>query len=72
MDFYCPAAMLIIELDGEIHSNRQEYDETRGNKLKASGFNVVRFKNEQVLSDLNVVLDEIRHSLSQRSEEPKV
>jgi len=62
VDFYCPAEKLIIELDGDIHDNRQKYDETRDNKLKASGFRVVRFRNEQVLSDISMVLNEIRRS----------
>jgi very-short-patch-repair endonuclease len=58
-DFYCHAASLVVELDGGIHTNQQEYDQERTELMKMCGMEVVRFKNEQVLRDLPQVLQEI-------------
>jgi very-short-patch-repair endonuclease len=59
VDFYCHAAGLIIELDGDVHRGRQEYDEGRDKILENMGLRVVRFSNEEVLSDLRGVLNRL-------------
>jgi very-short-patch-repair endonuclease len=58
-DFYCPACKLVIELDGDIHNNQQEYDAERTKKLNQLGYRVLRFPNETVLTDLETVLKQI-------------
>jgi very-short-patch-repair endonuclease len=62
VDFYCPAARLVIELDGIHHDLRDErdYDKLREEDLKARGLKVVRFKNNQILSDVANVVAEIQ------------
>jgi very-short-patch-repair endonuclease len=61
-DFYCAAAKLIIELDGASHEGRVEYDAQRDAILRAEGYTILRFTNEQVLGDLAGVLETIeRH-----------
>jgi very-short-patch-repair endonuclease len=60
-DFYCAKLKLIIELDGEVHRFRKEYDYDRDQKLLNKGIYVVRIKND-VLEDLNkatILMDEI-------------
>ena len=47
-DFYCHRNRLIIELDGGIHNNRQGYDLDRSDILISLGYNIIRFKNEDV------------------------
>ncbi len=58
-DFYCHQMQLIIELDGPIHENQKEYDESRDEILEANGFRVLRIKNQE-LEDINIVLDKIK------------
>jgi very-short-patch-repair endonuclease len=58
-DFYCHSVRLVVEVDGGIHDARRDYDEHRTRLLKALGLKVIRFKNEQVLTDLNEVLKQL-------------
>lgn len=62
MDFYCPAEKLAIELDGGYHftEEQQAYDEGRTRYLNEHGIRVVRFKNHEVLEDVERVLEEVR------------
>jgi len=47
-DFASIPAKLIIEIDGEIHDRKKEYDEIRTKFLNYFGFKVIRFTNEEV------------------------
>jgi very-short-patch-repair endonuclease len=58
-DFYCHAARLVIEVDGEIHQQQAEYDEERDQVLSARGLRLLRIKNEQVRQNLDSVLARI-------------
>src|SRR2546425_370172 len=58
-DFYCHAAGLVIELDGAVHNESQEYDAERIEILKRRGLRVIRFTNSQVETDLRGVLEQI-------------
>jgi very-short-patch-repair endonuclease len=53
VDFYCAAARLAIEVDGEVHSNAEapEYDARREAFLRSRGLNVVRVPAFDVLRD---------------------
>lgn len=59
LDFYCPSCKLVIEIDGEIHGDRQEYDQARTEKLNTLGYQVIRFTNSEVINDLDKVLSQI-------------
>ncbi|MGI0486939.1 endonuclease domain-containing protein [Pantanalinema rosaneae CENA516] len=59
VDFYCPAYKLVIEVDGSIHSQQITYDEARTEQLQAFGYYVLRFSNEEVLTNLQSVLSQI-------------
>lgn len=56
VDFYCPSCKLVIEVDGDIHTQQKAYDEARTEQLQSFGFRVLRFTNEEVLNDLQTVL----------------
>jgi very-short-patch-repair endonuclease len=45
VDFYCPAARLVIELDGSSHDSDQQerYDQARQRWLESQGCKVLRF-----------------------------
>ena len=65
VDFYCPAAKLIIEIDGGGHyfPNHVEYDRERDKYFSEHGFKVLRFNNLEVMKNLDSVLEVIyRHT----------
>ena len=57
-DFVCLDAKLILELDGGQHS-ASRYDAVRDAELKARGFRILRFWNDEVIRELNAVCDTI-------------
>ena len=59
VDFYCPAARLVVEVDGPVHDYQPEQDAIRQQFLESLGLRVLRFRNEDVLTALEAVLDEI-------------
>ena len=62
VDFVCMSAKLIIELDGESHDfdERQKADQNRDAFFVSEGFQVLRFTNGQVMSNLEGVVEVIR------------
>ena len=63
VDFVCLSKRLVIEVDGKIHENQQEEDVARTSVLDSLGYTVLRFKNEEVIGDLNNVLKTITKHL---------
>jgi very-short-patch-repair endonuclease len=59
LDFYCPASRLVVELDGGVHDGQVEQDQARTEHLTGYGYRVLRFRNEEVLGDLEAVLGQI-------------
>lgn len=66
VDFCCPAAKLIIELDGRDHYlyRGRICDERRDEYLRRRGFRVLRFNERRVFTDLDGVIEEIRKNLA--------
>ena len=56
VDYYCHACRLVIELDGDSHNDRGEYDLNSESYLKSQNVRVIRFSNDDVLRDLEAVL----------------
>jgi len=65
VDFYCPAASLVIELDGESHywEGKQKYDQIRDGFIAQQGLRIVRFSNLDVIHNLDGVLLRIQEFL---------
>lgn len=64
VDFYCPSARLVIELDGGQHYTEEgsSRDAVRDSALSDMGLCVLRFSNLDVLGNIDGVVDEIvRH-----------
>lgn len=59
VDFYCAAAAVIIEIDGDSHAVQKEYDRERTAWLTARGYRVIRFQNRDVLHNIEGVLAKI-------------
>ena len=64
-DFVCLESGLIIELDGGYHQlpEQQICDEQRTEWLEKHGFRVIRFKNEELLTNIDHCLEIIKASL---------
>jgi len=64
VDFYCPAARLVIEADGENHSmgDNPQRDVRRDQWLRSQGLSVLRFSAADVMSDLQSVVTAIVHA----------
>jgi len=58
-DFACLSEKLVIELDGQSHDGRHEYDAEREEVLKRNGWRVLRFWNVDVMKNLDDVVSEI-------------
>ncbi|MEO6361557.1 MAG: endonuclease domain-containing protein [Sphingomicrobium sp.] len=61
VDFYCPAARLVIEVDGQVHSmgDRPERDLKRDVWLEAQGLRVLRFAALDVMRERDSVVSAI-------------
>lgn len=59
VDFYCAQLNLAIEIDGEIHAFKKEYDEERQKHLESQGIKFLRYGNEQVLLQTEAVLKDL-------------
>ena len=68
-DFYCSAARLAVEVDGQIHDEKgqKEYDNIRDNEIGSRGVRIIRFPNEQILNDMEGVLKRLRCMLDRIS-----
>ncbi len=66
-DFYCHAASLVVELEGEIHEQRVEHDAEREADLTGRGLLILRFKNDAVIHDLGNVLARITSACRART-----
>ena len=59
IDFYCDETRLLIEIDGDTHGQQIEYDQERTAWLESQGYHLIRFTNQQVLTELPQVLEAI-------------
>lgn len=75
-DFFCYKTKLIIEIDGSVHNTHEanQNDIIREKDLKSLGCNVVRFTNDEVLFQTDIVLYKISEILNNiiNNKSPKV
>lgn len=67
-DFYCPEAMLVVEVDGDYHTRKETSlnDKERDEVMHNLGITVLRFKNNEVLGNTDKVIktiDEILYGM---------
>jgi very-short-patch-repair endonuclease len=58
-DFMCKELRLVIEVDGITHDSKLEKDKCRTEELWRAGFHVIRFTDEEVLTNIQGVAREI-------------
>jgi very-short-patch-repair endonuclease len=61
VDFYCPSAKVIVELDGGQHYTQEglKRDQARDKYLESLGFTILRFSDREVFKNIEVVLERI-------------
>ena len=67
VDFVSLEFNLIIEVDGAYHSEyeQQQNDESRTERLESFGFKVIRFTNDEVISQIENVIEIIKEQLNE-------
>ena len=72
VDFYCPIANLVIECDGGQHYTAEglDSDQNRDYALSELGLMVLRFSNNQILTETDAVVHEIYRIVQQRLKSP--
>ena len=60
VDFYCHKAALVIEVDGDIHDLQKDKDARREKALRDLGLKIIRFRNDEVVKELPMVVEKIR------------
>jgi very-short-patch-repair endonuclease len=65
VDFLCEEARVIVEVDGGQHAERIEHDAARTQWLEAQGYAVLRYWNNDVLTNIEGVLTTLSPALSQ-------
>jgi adenine-specific DNA-methyltransferase len=68
VDFCCSEAKLVIEIDGGQHT--PERDRARTSWLESQGFQVRRFWNDEVLTNMDGVLTVVLHDLQTQTLTP--
>jgi very-short-patch-repair endonuclease len=63
LDFVCIELKLVVEIDGESHIGKEEYDEYRQHILENLGFKVLRFSNEEVTGNGNIVESKLKNEI---------
>lgn len=69
-DFVCLEKRLVIEVDGGQHNQQQSYDARRDAWLRAEGFIVLRFWDDEVLTQIENVKQAIGEAPSAPSSIP--
>lgn len=64
-DFASIERKLVVEVDGGYDSQYEQmmYDANRTKEIESIGFRVLRFKNEEIINNINNVLNLIRERL---------
>ena len=69
VDFFCPKAKLIIELDGNQHHEKNaaiEYDSKRTQDIEKYGFCVLRYTNLEIQRQFKNVCEDINNHVQER------
>lgn len=63
VDFFSAEIKLIIEVDGNSHYAKPDYDRYRQDKLEALGYHVLRFEEGAIINQLDDVAERINHAV---------
>ncbi len=60
VDFYCSEYLLAVEIDGDSHGEQKEYDRQRTERLNALGVTVLRYTNDEVMTNIEAVYEDLK------------
>ena len=66
VDFWCPALLMVVEVDGTSHEGRAGEDARRDGVLAAKGIITLRVTNQQVHTTLPDVIGKIKQAIDVR------
>ena len=72
LDFYCSELLLCIEIDGDSHDTKQYLDKSRDLYLEQRKIKTVRFKNEEILNEIEKVKQNLSEIIINRKQELKL
>jgi very-short-patch-repair endonuclease len=61
VDFYCAEKQAVVEVDGNSHDNKVEYDRTRDADLRGVGLTVIHLRDTDVKFKIAEVMEYLRH-----------
>jgi very-short-patch-repair endonuclease len=59
VDFYCSKLLLVVEIDGDSHTEQIGYDQKRTKRLGQYGIHVIRYTNNDVMQNLEGVYEDL-------------
>lgn len=59
VDFYCSELRLVIEIDGDSHTETADYDAQRTAELQSLGLVVIRYTNNDVMHNIEGVYEDL-------------
>lgn len=69
-DFASRSARLVNEIDGDTHGGRAAYDAARTRHLEGMGYRIIRFTNDDVMTNLDEVVKAILRTLGRDPDSP--
>ena len=60
VDFYCSELNFVIEIDGESHNFKADYDSSRENYLQNLGLNIIHIKDMEIKQNLDSVMEYLK------------
>ena len=69
-DFYCHQIRLVVEIDGEIHNQQEEYDDGRSAEMEKFDIKIIRFENWEVENELENVITQIKIIVNESLKSP--
>ena len=65
-DFICLSHHLIVEIDGNYHQlpEQQSSDEERTKRLEELGMKIIRFTNDEIIGNIEMVINKIKEELA--------
>jgi len=71
LDFYCSRLLLGIEIDGESYNEQMSYDKQRSESINRIGIKIIRYSNNDVMSNLEGVYEDLIKQIKIREKELK-
>jgi very-short-patch-repair endonuclease len=70
-DFYSHEVRLVVEVDGEIHTGKIDYDDGRSAEMEKFGIKVIRFTNFEIENNIVEVIYRIETIVNERLKNPQ-